>query len=78
VLHNAGALSYKNATALLQLIRAMRGMPYPPAFHDINDVITIAPEIFIFGLILTVDNSNERLPAVQLPVVVGIAGYFGI
>lgn len=74
--HNTRSFSYKNTTALLQLIGAMRGMPYPPAFHDIDNIITIAPKVFIFGLKLAVDNRNERLPAVQLPVVVGIARYF--
>lgn len=78
MLHNTCTLSYENATALLQLIRTMRGVPYPSAVHYINKVITITPKIFIFGLILAVDNSNERLPAVQLPVVVGIARYFSI
>ena len=78
MLHQAGALSHKNTTSFLQLIGTMGGMPYPFAFHDINNVITITPEILIFGLILAVDHGNERLPAVQLPVVVGIARYFAI
>jgi len=56
----------------------MCSVPDLAALHHVNDVIVVAPDIFILIFQWTVINGDKRLPAAKLPEMSGIIYYFSV
>ena len=65
--YDTGAFSHKHTTAFAQIIRTMGGMPDLSALHNIDDIIIMTPEIFIFIFFSAVKNSKQRVSAGKPP-----------
>ena len=72
MLYNARSFSYKYTGAFLQVIGTMGRVPYLSAFHDIGNIIMLAPNILEFVFQRTIVFSNQGVSNTQLAMIDGI------
>jgi hypothetical protein len=67
LLYYGSAFLNKNAIALPKIERAMRRVPDLSSLQNINNVIVMAPEIFVAVLMATVEYCKKRIAAGEAP-----------